>query len=142
MLTINIKNDFSAYPGLRHCNLSDNSGEHFYHELLNKKFKEAYEANDKLTVIIDGTDGYAPSFIDEAFGNLIYDFSLDIVKKYLIIISTEEPVWIQRLEKDTYPKWEERRNGNMNPVVTVKHDPWFRIVNGSILQQQWEIPMN
>lgn len=142
MITINIKNDFSAYPGLRNCNLSDNSGEHFYHELLNKKFKEAYESKDKLTVIIDGTEGYAPSFIDEAFGNLIYDFSLDIVKKHLIVISIQEPVWIDRLEKDTYPKWEERRNIGMAPIVTLEHGPWFRFVDGSIQQQQWTKPAN
>lgn len=142
MITINIKNDFSAYPGLRHCNLSDNSGEHFYHEILNKCFNEAYERNDKLTVVLDGTDGYAPSFIDEAFGNLVYDFSADIVKKYLVIISNEEPVWIQSIEKDTIPKWEERRKGNMSPKVTLVHAPWYRFVNNSIEQKLWEKPMN
>ena len=35
METINIK-DFSEYPGLRHCSISDDSGEEFYHKILNK----------------------------------------------------------------------------------------------------------
>ena len=82
-LTINIKKDFSMYPGLRHHSISDNSGEDFYHTLLNLKFKEVYENASVLTVILDGTEGYAPSFLDEAFGNLIYDFSIEIVKKHI-----------------------------------------------------------
>ena len=35
--------DFSEYPGLRHCSISDDSGEEYYHKILNSKFKETYE---------------------------------------------------------------------------------------------------
>ena len=38
MKTIYIK-DFSEYPGLRHCSISDDSGEEYYHSILNKEFK-------------------------------------------------------------------------------------------------------
>lgn len=141
-ILINIKEDFSMYPGLRHCNLSDNSGEHFYHSLLNKTFKEAYDTNTILTVVLDGTDGYAPSFIDEAFGNLVYDFSLEEVKKHINIVSIEEPIWKDAIEKDTFIKWEDRRKGNMNPKVTLNHAPWYRLVNNTLELKQWSKPMN
>ena len=54
--------DFSEYPGLRHCNISDDSGELFYHKILNSEFKKSYENKEVLTFILDGTAGFAPSF--------------------------------------------------------------------------------
>lgn len=33
-----------------------------------------------LLVDLDGTSGYPSSFLDEAFGELVYDFSLEEVK--------------------------------------------------------------
>ena len=79
--------DFSEYPGLRHCSISDDSGEEFYHEILNYKFKECFERDETLIVNIDYTAGYAPSFLDEAFGNLVFDFSLLNIKKLLIRVT-------------------------------------------------------
>ena len=38
--------------------------------------KKSFETKIKLQVVLDGTAGYAPSFLDEAFGNLVYDFGL------------------------------------------------------------------
>ena len=31
--------DFTEYPGLRHCSISDDSGEEYYHKILNKEYK-------------------------------------------------------------------------------------------------------
>lgn len=112
MITISIVNDFDEYPGLRNCSISEASGEEFYHKILNKKFVEAYNTNDKLEVILDGTGGFASSFLDEAFGNLVYDFTLPVVKQRLIIISNEEPHWKDMIESQTMPQWEERRKRN------------------------------
>jgi hypothetical protein len=36
----------TCFPALRHCNISDESGEKFYHNVLNKAFKEAYEEEE------------------------------------------------------------------------------------------------
>ncbi len=138
MITINILHDFSEYPGLRYNSLSDSSGEDFYHNILNKKFQEAYTNNDKLVVNLDYTAGYASSFLDEAFGNLVYDFSLDIVKKHIEIISTEEPHWINMLKEETFKQWEERRRKNQQPKITKEHESWYRLINGSIKSDKWE----
>jgi hypothetical protein len=139
-MEISILKDFSEYPGLRHCSISERSGEEFYHTVLNKAFKEAYEQRDNLTVNLDNTAGYASSFLDEAFGNLVFDFTLDIVKKSITIISNQEPHWKDMIENQTYQQWEERRIGKNNPKVTKNHNAWFRLVNNNIESKTWEQP--
>ena len=52
-----VNSSFSETPGLRYCNLSDKSGEEFYHSLLNESFKESVDKNEVLMVILDYTDG-------------------------------------------------------------------------------------
>ena len=141
MITISIVNDFDEYPGLRNCSISEASGEEFYHKILNKKFVEAYNTNDKLEVILDGTGGFASSFLDEAFGNLVYDFTLPVVKQRLIIISNEKPHWKDMIESQTMPQWEERRKRNENVKTTAKHDVWGRLLNGKIELKRWSTPV-
>lgn len=140
-MNISIK-DFSEYPGLRHCSISEKSGEEFYHSILNNSFKEAYEKNEKLIINIDGTAGYASSFLDEAFGNLVFDFSLDKIKKNIEIISNEEPHWKNMIEEQTYQQWEQRRIKNEEPVVTKLHEKWFRLVNNKIQSKVWNQPQD
>ncbi len=125
--------DFTEYPGLRHCSISDDSGEDFYHEVLNEKFKEAYENNSKIVVNLDFTAGYAPSFLDEAFGNLVYDFGVDNVRKIVEIISEQEPDLKKMLFEETYPQWEERRNSKDKPKKTDSHKAWFRLDGDEIV---------
>lgn len=141
MKTISVIGDFSDVPGLRHCSISEKSGEEFYHKVLNAEFKEAYEKGEKLTVNLDGTDGYASSFLDEAFGNLVYDFTLDIVKKYVEIVSIEEPEWKEMIETKTYIQWEDRRNRKEAPKVTATHESWYRLQGKEIKKEVWERPV-
>jgi hypothetical protein len=133
--------DYSNSPGPRYCYQGDDSGEDFYHEILNKQFKTAIESKLELEINLDGPDGYASSFLDEAFGNLIYDFGLENVQKYIKIISTEEPEWIEMLEKETFVQWEQRRNNNSVPKKTIEHEPWWKynFTNKSIEKDVWII---
>ncbi|TRZ45136.1 STAS-like domain-containing protein [Robertkochia solimangrovi] len=126
--------DFSEYPGLRHCSISDDSGEEFYHKILNKEFKDSYEKKEKIEVNLDYTAGYAPSFLDEAFGNLIYDFGIEAVKENLIIVSDQEPDLKEMIVNETFVQWQERRENEDKPKKTEKHKPWFRKVNNEIIQ--------
>ena len=142
MITLNIFEDYSEYTGLRHCNISDNSGEDFYHRVLNSKFKEAYESNQKLVVVLDRVDGYASSFLDEAFGNLVYDYSFEIVKGIVEIISEQEPHWKTMIEEKTYLQWEKRRKNNEFPKVTATHNPWSRLINNQIITKVWDYSAN
>ena len=138
--TLSVLNDFSEFPGLRHCSISDNSGEEFYHKVLNSAFKAAYEKGEKLIIDLDKTDGYAPSFLDEAFGNLVYDFTLKIVKDKVEIISQQEPHWKAMIEDETYPQWEKRRKDNDPPKITAPHVPWYRLINNSLKLDIWAVP--
>lgn len=140
MNTINIKEDFSEYPGLRHCSISDKSGEEFYHNILNFRFKEAYESDSKIIINLDSTSGYASSFLDEAFGNLVYDFTLKEVQKRVNIVSEDEPDWKVMIQTKTYPQWEERRKRQERPKVTESHPNWYRLIGGKLEIDVWERP--
>ena len=135
MKTIKIS-EFSEYPGLRHCNVSDDSGEQFYHKILNEEFKKSFETKIKLQVVLDGTAGYAPSFLDEAFGNLVYDFGLEVVKNHLEIISIEEPDLLNILRSETFLQWEERRRKKDPPKKTIRHNSWWYLDENGILKNK------
>jgi len=109
---------FTTLPGLRYQEMSDNSGEEFYFTELNKLFGEALKSKKTLTVNLDGTEGYPPSFIDESFGNLVYDFGLKKVNKNLLIESNEEPDWIDIIKKEIFPQWEEKRKSKVERKTT------------------------
>lgn len=124
--------DFTEYPGLRHCDISDDSGEAFYHKILNHSFRKSLEADEKILINLDGTVGYPPSFIDEAIGNLVYDFTLEIVKKYVEIKSDEEEYLLDDINLETYPLWEKRRLSGDKPKKTRTHSPWAQFRDGKI----------
>jgi len=126
--------DFSEYPGLRHCSISDDSGEEYYHNILNNAFHEAFTNNEKLIVNLDSTAGYAPSFLDEAFGNLIFDFGLDTVSKSLEIISEQEPDLKQMIIDETFPQWETRRKKNDKPKKTESHKAWYSLKESKLIK--------
>lgn len=127
--------DFSEYPGLRHCSISDDSGEEYYHKILNSEFKKTYEKRSKLKIILDFTAGYAPSFLDEVFGNLVYDFGIRIVEQHLIIISEEEPDLKEMIHNETFPQWQERREKEDKPKKTCKPlNSWFRLIEGQLVE--------
>lgn len=126
--------DYSKSPGPRYCRQGDDSGEDFYHKILNEKFKNAFEQKLELEVNLDGPDGYASSFLDEAFGNLVFDFGLENVQSRVKITSNEEPEWIEMIKKETFKEWEKRRKDNQSPKKTVEHGDWwfFNFANNSI----------
>lgn len=142
MNTLNIATDFSEFTGLRHCDISDYSGEEFYHSVLNRAFKEAFEKDETLTVLLDEVDGFASSFLDESFGNLIYDFTEKVVSDNVEIVSEIEPHWKKMLLERTFPEWEERRLNKNQPKVTRSHDKWFRLVEGELISNVWETPVS
>lgn len=112
--------DFSRRPGPRYCEQGPSSGEEFYDDFLNPWFKEALNSSMVLEVVLDGTDGYLTSFIDEAFGRLVYDFGIDCVKSQLSVVSQVEPEWNKRLENKTFPAWVKRKEENQEPKHTEK----------------------
>lgn len=131
--------EYSKSPGPRYCYQGDDSGEDFYHKILNGRFKDAVEQISELEINLDGPDGYASSFLDEAFGNLVFDFGLENVQKRITIISKEEPEWIEMIESETYVQWEQRRTNNQVPKKTIEHEAWWRynFANDSNEKKVW-----
>lgn len=136
-IVITIKT-FYENPGPRYVRQGESSGEEFYHNVLNEKFHDAIENKVKLIVNLDQTSGYASSFLDEAFGNLVYDYGLDRVMENLIVISNEEPEWRDMLYDQTFKEWEDRRLQEKKPVKTVEHSPWYRNQEGKDIYKIWE----
>ena len=118
--------DFTEAPGPRYIRQDKvgekTSGEAFYIDVLNAKFKECYENNNMLVIELDGVSGYPSSFLDEAIGELVYDFTRDIVDKYLDYETIMYKKRVQQVKDETYPQWEKRRiNGDK-----VVHSPNIR----------------
>lgn len=128
--------DYSQNPGPRYCNQGKSSGEDFYHKILNVEFADAYNNNHKLIVNLDGVNGYASSFLDEAFGNLVYDFGEKTVARILQIESEDEPEWINMIKDDTFKEWERRRINNEPPRYTASHRSIKRLVNDCLITVQ------
>ena len=139
-MKLSIATDFSIVTGLRHCSKSEKSGEEFYHTILNKSFYEAICKGEDLYLDLDGTmDSYAPSFLDESLGNLVYDFSLSVVKQHLHILSLRNPSWMKMIEEETFPQWEQRRKNNDVRVKTaIQKDGYHRNEKGELMLGQWQ----
>lgn len=138
-MELNIIKDYTPHTGLRYCTISENSGEDFYHKKLNPLFKQALENKEHLILYFENLpeEGFSPSFVDEAIGNLVYDFTADIVTKYLEAKSTIAPHVIYQIEYSTIPNWEKRRKEGIAPKKTIEHEAWYRIINGKIESKVW-----
>ena len=131
---------FSEYPGPRYDIQGEHSGEEFYHSVLNQLFVGALQSKQKIEIVLDGTAGYASSFLDQAFGSLVYDFGQESVERFVSIISSEEPDWISLIRQKVYVEWQNRRNKNLPPKVTKVHGEWFRLVDGKLEKRVWIQP--
>lgn len=67
MAEISIAKDFSPFPGGRYRAFGRYSGEEFRDDLLIPLLKQ----EEAVSVILDGTQGYGSSFLEEAFGGLV-----------------------------------------------------------------------
>lgn len=108
--------DFTENPGPRYIRQDkigeSNSGEAFYLQILNEAFSQAYKENKQLVLELDGVSGYPSSFLDEAIGELVFDFTLEIVEKYLDFDTHMYKRRVAQVKEETYPQWEERRKKN------------------------------
>lgn len=100
MVSISVAKNFSTTPGFRYRKQSPTtSGEQFRDEILEPAYLQAIEHNEKLQVILDGTNGYLTSFLEEAFGGLQRKHPGQDVGKSIEIISNEEKHWIEDIAR-------------------------------------------
>jgi hypothetical protein len=94
-----ISKDFTTTPGARYYEDGPFSGQEFFDKKLDSAFQTAISKKEKLIVDLDGTEGYATSFLDEAFRRLSLKYGKDLVLNNLNFISNEEPDWIDEIKK-------------------------------------------
>ena len=90
LFTLVVATDFSVTPGPRYQTQGSFSGESFREKVL----MPALSKNDKVKIVLDGTEGYGSSFIDEAFGGLVRVHGLDksSLLERIVIVSEEDPL--------------------------------------------------
>ena len=93
--------NFTTAPGPRYISEGRNSGELFRKSLLLPMLQAAIADNDTLTVDLDGTSGYATSFLEECFGGLVREngYKLTQLHTFLNIVSDEEPGLLVEVEE-------------------------------------------
>lgn len=104
MIEINILEDFTDTPGARTYSDGKFSGQEFYDEILLPKYKEALKQDEKLQIILDGTNGYASSFLNEAFSRLGNEYDPETVWNNLILVSDEVPKYISKIKDSIYER--------------------------------------
>lgn len=102
MIEIKVSSDFSMYPGARYYTDGEFSGQEFFDKLLDPKFEEALNNKEILCVNLDGTNGFASSFLDESFRRLREKYGEEKVQKNLSIISNEFPKYITKINDAMY----------------------------------------
>lgn len=96
MKVIVIAKDFSSTPGARYIKESKFSGEQFRQEHLLPLF-ESQDNSEKVLIDFDGADGYATSFLEEAFGGLARIVGKEKVLKKFEFKSEEDPFLIDEV---------------------------------------------
>jgi hypothetical protein len=109
MSVIKISENFSKTPGARYYSDGSFSGQEFFEKILDNAFMNCVKNKNFLTIDLDGTTGYASSFLSEAFGLLSEKYSSKIVLNSIKIISKEEPDWINIILNDYIPNASNRK---------------------------------
>jgi hypothetical protein len=103
MRTLSIAKDFTRYPGPRYRRNGEFSGQQFREDKLVPALRQAQEAGEFLTVILDDVAGYGSSFLEEAFGGLVREgFLLEDIEKYLRIVATTSRFKHHQKRAETY----------------------------------------
>ena len=98
-INLSIAKDFSTTPGPRSKIEGSFSAEEFLEVLLIPKFEQALAEEKVLLIDLDGTAGYATSFLEGSFGELVRLKSKKTVEKHIQFISTEEPYLIDEISQ-------------------------------------------
>lgn len=95
-MTIDIARDFSLEPIGRYVSDSPVSGEVFREHLLWPALCESQE----VQVVLDGTEGYGSSFLEESFGGLIrhHDITEQGFADRVRVVSIEDPSLIIEIQ--------------------------------------------
>ena len=93
-LTLDIARQFSTEPVGRYVKDGLHSGEVFRETLL----RPALDKAEIVEIVLDGTEGYGSSFLEEAFGGLVrHGFRADELLRRLSFVSNEDPTLVDEI---------------------------------------------
>jgi len=96
---LSIARDFTETPGPRSRDEGEFSGDEFREELLEPAFLKARAEKSSLVVDLDGTVGYATSFLEAAFGGLAREYEPADVLATIEVICQDEPSLVDEVKK-------------------------------------------
>jgi len=96
MYKISIAKDFSETPGARYKDDGPFSGEEFREIFLEPLFENP-DDNKDIIVILDGVEGYATSFLDEAFGGIARKYGVKRCLKRFKFISKDVKLYVNEI---------------------------------------------
>ncbi len=101
-IVLKIAQEFTPHIGARYRSDGDFSGDQFYEDILKPKLDEVWrDPKKKIILDLDGTFGYASSFLSQIFVRIMQDFhEKNKVLKKLIIKSDEEPLLIEAIKDE------------------------------------------
>lgn len=91
--------DYTKTPGGRYKKDGSFSGEEYRDEVLMPALRASLEKHEKLIVDLDGTYGYATSFLEETFGGLVRKLKMCDYQSSMEIKSDEDPALINLINK-------------------------------------------
>jgi len=97
--TIRVSKDFSETPGPRSRDEGEFSGEEFLDKLLLPAYTRVVADGGTLLIDLDGTEGYATSFLEAAFGELARRFPPSEVLANIVFKSDDEPYLIEEVKR-------------------------------------------
>lgn len=97
-MKICVATEFTETPGPRSRDEGEYSGQQFLEEHLQPKYEQARLNKESLIIDLDGTDGYATSFLESAFGGLARKYNHDEILRTLKFKSDEEPYLIEEIK--------------------------------------------
>ena len=87
--------DYTRKPGGRYPDDGQSPGSEFRDKYLAPAFEAAQREGAMLLIDLDGTAGFASSFLEEAFGGLARRFGIDKVLAGIRLKSDREPYLIR-----------------------------------------------
>jgi len=97
-LVIKVNDQFSHCPGGRFASAGEHSAEEFRENILLPAFRD--DKYERIIVNLDGTAGFAASFLEEAFGGLARVVGKKEIGERLFIISNETPRYAEEAWQD------------------------------------------
>jgi hypothetical protein len=100
MFTVNIAKDFSKVPAGR----TDDDGDFNGTKFRRKHLVPALKANEFVQVILDHTEGFGSSFLDEAFGGLVKEegFSREEIQRRLSFVASTKRAQLYKRKSESY----------------------------------------